>query len=537
MLIRKNNIVAPGGKLRAPGLLPKLLQTIVILGIITGGIDAMAESESEAIAALRQLIEHQNLKIDSLNEKVRTLEARENSRDSVTTNQRLPAIVIDTNGVPIGSAVPPVIAANVTNTTASATNQAMAQLSIGQSGFSMRSADSNYSLTLHGLVQADSRTFIDDNSLSRGNDGFLLRRARPILEGSIYRDFDFMIVPEFGGSTVQLFDAYVNYKPRPELQFRAGKFKGPVGLENLQSDTAASFNEKSLASDFIPMRNLGFQAHGEIDGGTLNWASGIFAGDGDNRVAGNSGFNDDMEVAGRLFLQPFKTWNSKPLQGLGFGIAASASDVTSNSAGLPSTTGGTLAGYTTTGQQQFFAYNPSYGSVVADGLHSRISPQGYYYYGPFGLQGEYVFNEQSVLNNSTLRHARLDHSAWQLSAQWVLTGENASFNSLTPAHPFNPKEGHWGAWQLVARYSELDLDKATFKGFSDPTTSAQGASAWTAGINWWLNRNVRMLTSYSLTTFRGGGTVSDAVPSSLSAPATVSHQDESVIFTRVQIAF
>ena len=38
-------------------------------------------------------------------------------------------------------------------------------------------------------------------------------------------------MPDFGGSTVQIFDAYVNYRYRPELQLQAGKFKSPVGLE------------------------------------------------------------------------------------------------------------------------------------------------------------------------------------------------------------------------------------------------------------------------------------------------------------------
>ena len=51
--------------------------------------------------------------------------------------------------------------------------------------------------------------------------------------------------------TVQIFDAYLNYRYQPWLQVRAGKFKSPVGLEYLQSDQFTSFNERSLATGLV----------------------------------------------------------------------------------------------------------------------------------------------------------------------------------------------------------------------------------------------------------------------------------------------
>jgi phosphate-selective porin OprO/OprP len=420
---------------------------------------------------------------------------------------------------------------------ASLTNRPVAQLSAGSEGFSFRSADTNFIVTLHGLVQADSRTFFHDNPLSQANSGFLLRRARPILEGTLFHDFDFLVAPDFGLPTVQLYDAYVNYKYSSALQFRAGKFRGPVGLENLQPDSVAPFNERSLASDLVPMRSIGFQVFGDFDDGSVSWVTGVYNSDGDATVAPNSILFNQMEFAGRLFWQPFKNTTLSPLRGFGFGVGGSYSEVTSNNAVMPATLGGTFPGYLTTGQQQFFAYNPLYGSVVADGAHWRFSPQGYYYVGPLGLQGEYVISDQSVINNVTFGRASLKNTAWQITAQWVLTGEAASFNVLTPLHPFNPHAGEWGAWQLVARYSELDIDDQAFNGFSDPSTSARSASSCTAGLNWWLNRNIRVLTSFSHTTFQGGGGVNVGIPSTWGAPATVSHQDENTLFTRVQIAF
>lgn len=410
------------------------------------------------------------------------------------------------------------------------------KLIIGQNGFGFASADTNFVFKLRGLIQLDSRTFFGDNELLQGNDSFLLRRARPIIEGTVFRDFDFQIVPDFAGSSATLFDANLNYRLHPEFQLKFGKFKSPIGFEQLQSDATLPFNERSLASSLVPTRAVGVQLWGDIDGGVVSYAAGIFNGTGDNRNANASDFGDDKEFAGRVFFQPFKSSENAGLQGLGFGLGGSYSQVKSNVLGLPNTTGGTLPGYATDGQQQFFAYNPVTGTVVADGTHWRLAPQASYLKGPFGFLGEYTISHQEVLNNTTQARAALEHNAWQLSAQWVLTGEAASFTGITPERPFDFTAGRWGAWQLVARYGQLNIDDNTFGSFANATSSANKATAWGVGLNWWLNKNVRVLTSYSHTTFDGGGSFLLADPKSI-PQGIVTQEDEDVFFTRVQISF
>ncbi|HXI73160.1 MAG TPA: porin [Verrucomicrobiae bacterium] len=404
------------------------------------------------------------------------------------------------------------------------------KLSIGPGGLTASSADSNFVFSLKGVIQVDDRTFLD-NSGAKGNDGLLLRRARPIFQGTLYRDFDFVFIPDFGGSSVQIFDAYANYRYEPWAQLRVGKFKTPVGLEQLQADVNTSFNERSLVTDLVPNRDVGVQLWGDINGGVLSYAVGIFNGVGDFRNSSNANVDNDGEFAGRLFSLPFKNSDITALQNLGFGVAGSSGNTSRTAAGLPSTTGGTLPGYTTDGQQQFFAYNPATGAVVANGNHWRLSPQGYYYYGPLSLLGEYAISDQGVLNTGTGAQAHLQNTAWEISGGWVLTGENASFNGITPLHPFDPHKGQWGALQVVARYAELNIDDDAFPVFANPATSASAAQAWSAGLNWYLNKNIRLNASYSRTTFTGGG------GTGTTAPAVTTRQPESVFFTRVQLAF
>src|SRR6185369_14283644 len=169
-----------------------------------------------------------------------------------------------------------------------------------------------------------------------------------------------------------IFDAYINYRYAPWLQLRAGKFKSPVGLEELQSDPMLPFNERALPNSIMPNRDIGFQLWGEVMGSRLTYALAVVNGTGDGRNTANFDFENHREFAGRIFLLPFKGTSVKPLQALGFGVGGSWGNTFSNALGLPQTTGGTLPGFITDGQQQFFAYNPTNGTVVANGIHWRL---------------------------------------------------------------------------------------------------------------------------------------------------------------------
>jgi phosphate-selective porin OprO/OprP len=416
------------------------------------------------------------------------------------------------------------------------------RLSVGASGIRFASADTNFTFRLRGLIQADSATYFDDNPLLQGNDGFSIRRVRASLHGTLYRDIEFAVIPQWGGVNTQgsiLQDAYVAYHLGDHFTLTAGKFKGPVGLGMLQSIMDVEFNERSLATGLVPLRNIGIQLSGSFFDDAVSLAAGVFNSAGDQRNPGNADFNDDREFAGRVFIKPFKNTNLKPLQNFGIGIGGSYTQIRSNAFGLPAAINQAVPGYNTTpGLQPFFAYDSLSGAVVADGRHWRLSPQGYWYHGPVGIFGEYVRSDQGVYNATTFRAANLGHSAWQITAQYVLTGEKAGFTAIEPKRPFTLGSPGWGAWQLVGRFSRFDIDDDAFPSFANPDFSATDATSWSVGVNWWINRNVRLLTSYTRTTFTGGGApVSIANPGSALPPSTVTAQDENLFSTRIQVAF
>jgi phosphate-selective porin OprO/OprP len=437
-------------------------------------------------------------------------------------------------------------------------------------GFGLKSADGNFEIKLKGLLQADAREFDKGDkgqystpgaTIQAPND-FLIRRARPTLEGTVYGTYGFRITPDFAGSSTSLVDAYVDGNYDSAFKVRAGKFTSPLGIERLQSSGDTKFNELSLVSDFIPSRDVGVQVGGDLFAGTLNYAVGLFDGAVDAATGANNDTNTDKEAQARIFAQPFIN-NPGWFQGLGAGVAASRVDQKGGSAtaadsSYPARTT-ELTSYNSIGQQAIFSFrkdgdvakssNPvtaeTIDTVYANGQRTRLIPQAHYFYANFGVIAEYVREKQDlerdigVATPTTVRQDSLYQTAHQLTFAWAITGEDESLKGIKPANVFDPGKGTWGAWELVARTSQLSFDRAAFEingalannsnNFADPTKSVRTANDVGLGVNWYPNKIVRVSLDYDHTSFKwgGGGT----------ATSPLDRPDENVLIGRVQAAF
>lgn len=458
-----------------------------------------ARDEAAEIRAMRA-------EIHSLEQRLDALEARETRRESASpplAAQSAPAVAPAPSGV-AGTAPAPSVGGE------------SAVVTIGETGLRVASADGSSYAHVGGHVQLDSRWFFGDGG-GLDNDVFVLRRARLILDGAFDRLYSFQFVPEFGGTSApSIYDANFTVALSDALHFRLGKFKSPIGLEQLMSDAATFFVERSLVTDLVPNRDLGIQAGGRLGSGVLTYQAGLFSGVPDAANTTNQSFDNDKEAEARVIVQPFPATAGAVLHGFGAGVAGDVGR-TKGAAAVP-------AGYKTDGQQTFFAFSSA---VVGDGRSWRISPQAYDFAGPFGAVAEQITSAVTARPASGKPSSVLENRAWEVTASWVLTGENGTYDGVVPRAPFNWDKGTWGAWQIVLRYSDLHVDPAAFPRFASTATSADADSAWGLGVNWYLNRAIRITVDGFDDRFTTAGQPTAQI---------LQHPEESLI-TRFQLAF
>jgi phosphate-selective porin OprO/OprP len=470
------------------------LRAVSVAAVVsTGAISVLRADTSDDIQALRA-------QIQQLDQQLRILERKQEIKDEEAA----------------AAAKAAAAKASADQTGAAASEP---KITINDKGFTLASADGADSVKIRGLVQLDSRVFFGDQGAS--TNGFFLRRARLISEGTFSKLYSFQFVTEFGGTSApSILDANLGVAIDPAFQLKFGKFKSPVGLEFLQSDSWTFFNERSIASDLVPNRDLGVLASGNVLSNTVSYSAGILNGVPDGATSNNAAFDNDKNAVGRIYATPFKNFDLAPLQGLSFGVSADL--------GREKTASGRTAGYKTDGQQTFFTYNAA---VVADGQSWHLSPQGEYRYGPFGLIGEYVLSTVNVRPTAAAAKAQLENKAWQLASGYVLTGEDSSYNGVAPKTNFNPAAGTWGAFEIVGRFANLKIDDAAFPLFASAAANADEATSAGIGLNWYLSKVAMVKFDYYQTKF-------GFAPGAPAVPATaILRQDEKALITRFQLSF
>ena len=112
--------------------------------------------------------------------------------------------------------------------------------------------------------------------------------------------------------------------------------------------------------------------------------------------------------------------------------------------------------------------------------------------GGFHFQGEYFdFNVERTPGNGP----NLDFNGYYIQGGYILTGEtrrysasSGSYGGVVPNRPFDWRTGNWGAWEIAARYSMVDLnDKDILGGRQENMT---------LGLNWYVNSNIRFMFNY-----------------------------------------
>lgn len=130
------------------------------------------------------------------------------------------------------------------------------------------------------------------------------------------------------------------------------------------------------------------------------------------------------------------------------------------------------------------------GNITGINDIKMLGLEGNILYGPFTVGAEYTRTWLDRTNRGT----DLMFDAWYGEASWTITGESrkykkGKFYKVEPNKPFSLAKGGWGAWELAARYAEVNLDDGAFHGGKMGNV--------TVALNWYINNNIRFMADYN----------------------------------------
>lgn len=347
-----------------------------------------------------------------------------------------------------------------------------------------RTDDPRYQFLFGGRVQNDWGVYAPDNDLenSFGGDGTgtKFRRARLYFQGQFYRLGFFKVEYDFadsGSGGAQFTDVYAGVSLPNVGLLRVGHFKEPFSLQFQNSSNFSSFNERAGIQAFSPGRNTGIMLNGTAFGRDTAYAIAFLR---ETDEFGN-GFSNrsNYHLTTRLTRVPWFEDGGERLLHVELGYShqfADKSEGTRFKAAAADSFAPTLVD---TGE--LAANNVDLVNAGFAVLQHSLS-----------LQGEATL---SVVHGGIQEEPVFWGAYIELS--WWVTGEKRSylrgrgvFSRVVPKKRFDPASGQYGALELAARYSWLDLSNDGIRG--------GWLEEWSLAFNWVLFSNLRMSNNYVL---------------------------------------
>jgi phosphate-selective porin OprO/OprP len=400
-------------------------------------------------------------------------------------------------------------------------------------------ADGRFTGNLRAIIMLDAGNYFQKDNLPAAttardlNGGTNFRRARFGIDGKLFKDFDYAIIYEFGGSggedaghVQEIWAQYTALKP---WKIRVGAFEANVGLAAGESTSQMPILERASPAEVarnvaagdsrsgLEVYGNGIWGAGDAGVATRWFAMGALTGNTVGTINSTGGataqpFDEQTAIIGRFAVAPFDTTNWQLHFGVNAQYVLEPNDSTGPAGGL----------------------NPRYVVQLRDRPELRLDGTRLVDTGAidarhvtvFGgeagltiqnvmLEGEYFDYKIDRRNatNPAIAPANPHFSGWYVQGAWVLTGEprpynpaEARFDAPRMAYNFNPAAGTYGTVELVARYSDLDLNfHDCGGGRAVPTTAGVACfdavrggeqKISTIGMNWYLNPVIRFMLDW-----------------------------------------
>lgn len=434
-----------------------------------------------------------------------------------------------------------------------------AKAGIANGRLSVSSSDGNFTAAVRALLQVDAGYYMQQGSASSlpaayGPDlssGANLRRVFLGLQGKVFGDFSYYFLYDFGGASTEtqghILYAYMQYDGLAPWAFRLGAYAPPLNIEDSTASADLMFFERNSPSNL--QRNIsGAEGRnaisvlytGERVFGALS-LSGNKVQDGGKALApagatAVANYDEQLAVMGRLSYLPISTDDAHWIVGVNGLHVFKLPDLVPNGGATQSTKAGSPVKSTysladlpeisidSNGAQLVSTGALGASHVTSWGLETAGNYQNFY-----GQAGYYAYNvvrspiayysSLDVAAPTTVQPTNNNFSGWYMQGSWIITGESRVYNPATAsfaapkvAKPFSLKDGGWGAFELVARFSDLNLnshanDASVVSTIWTTTATTHTYSVYNSvrggeqkiislGFNWYLNSVIRASLDY-----------------------------------------
>jgi phosphate-selective porin OprO/OprP len=267
-------------------------------------------------------------------------------------------------------------------------------------------------------------------------------------------------------------------------EIRIGHMKEPFSLEELDSMNDITFLERSLPNVFAPGYQWGICMNNSWLDERMTFAAGAFR---NSTSSGSMVSGNEWCATTRLTGLPWYEGQGKLMH-----IGAAYSYRVPES-----------GGWNNTNRQIRFRQKPELWTrdfIVDTGLfrinsENRLGAEAALVYGPLSIQAEVMEDWINSPREQLSTRGNLYGAYAYIS--YVLTGEHreydksaGEFRSVTPKNVLSFRDRTWGAWELAARCSYLNLD--------DKNLGISGGSVvdTTLGLNWYLNPSMRLMLNW-----------------------------------------
>ncbi|MCR5519657.1 MAG: hypothetical protein K6F21_04940 [Bacteroidales bacterium] len=350
------------------------------------------------------------------------------------------------------------------------------------------SPKSGYKFWFDVRTQVDGVVFFGapDYADPIGN-GTSIRRARFAVKGQINKDWYGEFDMDLADGLVELKDAIVRYTGLTNWELQAGNFKENFSIQRNTTSRYLQFMERPMVCGLAPSRHLGINAKYAND---WLWAS---AGAFTNEIAGaeeigyiqdnnkDYGRSNGYSLTGKVIFRPlYKKENASLHIG---GAASYRTALTSVDPGDWGTYRASARNSTSINRKKYLDTDNLLG--YDHNLLWTAELAGHWN----GLRYEAAYIGDNVFFKADAADPSTKHfGGWYVQAGYLLFGGKQQYDSRGGKYTKVDRGQKWGDIELCARYENMDLN--------DGNVYGGAAEAYTLGVNWHVNDNVKIMLNY-----------------------------------------